>query len=210
MEKEEQERVRAAVEELLAVADMSQVTERKVRNLAAEKTGINLSQNRQWKGFVSNVITKYFESINFEAVTKRSASDAEAGDLKLSPEEEKPTSRDSISKKKKTTEEMEDIEKKEDISDEENEDDEEDMRGGGKRAKYETDEEGNHIICELSAKRKVVVSQWKGKTLVSMREYYEKDGKVLPTSKGISLTAEQFEAFAKASNEIDSAISSLQ
>jgi hypothetical protein len=52
------------------------------------------------------VITKYFESINFEAVTKRSASDAEAGDSKPSPEEEKHTSReavrDSSSKKVRT------------------------------------------------------------------------------------------------------------
>jgi hypothetical protein len=45
----------------------------------------------------------------------------------------------------------------------------------------------NKVVLQLSAKRKVVVSQWKGKTLVSMREYYEKDGKVLPTSKGLVL-----------------------
>lgn len=41
------------------------------------------------------------------------------------------------------------------------------------------------LVLQLSAKRKVVVSQWKGKTLISMREYYEKYGKVLPTSKGL-------------------------
>lgn len=103
MEKEEQERVRAVVEEILAEADMSQVTERKVRELAAQKTGIDLSQNRQWKGFVSNVITKHFESINYEAVTKRSALDGEAEDLKPSHAEGKPTiraaSRDGSSKK---------------------------------------------------------------------------------------------------------------
>jgi hypothetical protein len=37
---------------------------------------------------------------------------------------------------------------------------------------------------QLSAKRKVVVSQFKGRTLISLREYYEKDGKMLPSSKG--------------------------
>lgn len=46
-------------------------------------------------------------------------------------------------------EKMEDIQKNEDVSDQEYEDDEEEARGGGKRAKYETDEEGNHIICEV-------------------------------------------------------------
>lgn len=30
----------------------------------------------------------------------------------------------------------------------------------------------------------MIVQQWKGQTLISLREYYEKDGKLLPTSKG--------------------------
>lgn len=42
------------------------------------------------------------------------------------------------------------------------------------------------MFLQLSAKRKVVVNQFRGKTLVSVREYYEKDGKVLPSSKGLN------------------------
>lgn len=38
---------------------------------------------------------------------------------------------------------------------------------------------------QLSGKRKVTVQDFKGKTLVSIREYFSKDGKELPTSKGI-------------------------
>jgi hypothetical protein len=77
MEKEEQERVRIAVEELLGVADLSHFTEREfelgIRELAAERSGVDLSKNRRkWKGFISNMITKYYESMYYETVTKRS------------------------------------------------------------------------------------------------------------------------------------------
>ncbi|XP_015896029.3 RNA polymerase II transcriptional coactivator KELP [Ziziphus jujuba] len=61
----------------------------------------------------------------------------------------------------------------------------------------EYDDEGNPIICKLSEKRKVTVQDFRGKTLVSIREYYRKDGKELPTSKGISLTEEQWAIFKK-------------
>ena len=43
------------------------------------------------------------------------------------------------------------------------------------------------IVCmylQLSAKRKVSVNEFKGRMLVSIREYYEKNGKELPSSKG--------------------------
>lgn len=45
----------------------------------------------------------------------------------------------------------------------------------------------SEVVMQLSAKRKVVVSQFRGKTLISVREYYERDGKVLPSAKGLIL-----------------------
>lgn len=39
-------------------------------------------------------------------------------------------------------------------------------------------------LFQLSEKRKVTIQDFRGKTLVSIREYYRKDGKDLPTSKG--------------------------
>lgn len=42
-------------------------------------------------------------------------------------------------------------------------------------------------FLQLSNKRRVTVQDFRGKTLVSIREYYEKEGKQLPTSKGILL-----------------------
>jgi len=45
--------------------------------------------------------------------------------------------------------------------------------------------------------RFVSVSEFKGKKLVNIREYYTKDGKTLPGNKGISLTIEQFRELVK-------------
>ncbi|KAJ8436542.1 hypothetical protein Cgig2_031483 [Carnegiea gigantea] len=66
---------------------------------------------------------------------------------------------------------------------EEEEEEEEDghtRRSDGK----EYDEEGDLILCKLSEKRRVTLQDFRGRTLVSIREYYKKDGKFLPTSKG--------------------------
>ncbi|KAF2753624.1 PC4-domain-containing protein [Pseudovirgaria hyperparasitica] len=47
---------------------------------------------------------------------------------------------------------------------------------------------------ELAKMRRVTVSEFKGKALVNIREYWEKDGDLLPGKKGISLTIEQYTA----------------
>ncbi|KAI9885769.1 MAG: hypothetical protein M1823_002447 [Watsoniomyces obsoletus] len=60
--------------------------------------------------------------------------------------------------------------------------------GGGAR-----DEEGSEY-WELSKNRRVTISEFKGKRMVHVREYYSKDDKMLPGKKGISLPMEQFSA----------------
>jgi hypothetical protein len=44
----------------------------------------------------------------------------------------------------------------------------------------------------LSGKKYVSVQDFKGKKLVQIREYYEKDGKQQPGKKGIALSAQDF------------------
>ncbi|KAH7841227.1 hypothetical protein Vadar_027326 [Vaccinium darrowii] len=97
---------------------------------------------------------------------------------------------------------------------EEEEEEEEDEEGQGKRKRgggaKEYDDNGDLIICKLSGKRRVTMQEFRGKTLVSIREYYSKDGKDLPSSKGISLTAEQWSSFKKNVPAIEKAIRKME
>ncbi|KAK1985161.1 transcriptional Coactivator p15 [Colletotrichum cereale] len=59
------------------------------------------------------------------------------------------------------------------------------------------DKEGNPF-WDLSNKRRIGVSQFKNNTFINIREFYEKDGDMLPGKKGISLNIAQYEALVKA------------
>lgn len=52
-------------------------------------------------------------------------------------------------------------------------------------------------ICALSKSKRVVVGEYRGKKNLSLREYYEKDGKWLPGKKGISLARDQWAVLKK-------------
>ncbi|XP_050228758.1 RNA polymerase II transcriptional coactivator KELP [Mercurialis annua] len=74
----------------------------------------------------------------------------------------------------------------------------------------EYDDDGDLIICKLSDKRKVTIQNFKGTTLVSIREFYNKDGRDLPTSKGISLKEEQWAVLKKNMSAIQEAIREMK
>ncbi|KAF9616407.1 hypothetical protein IFM89_029661 [Coptis chinensis] len=78
------------------------------------------------------------------------------------------------------------------------------------QAQEEEEEEEPVVEEPLSNKRRVTIQDFRGKTLVSIREYYEKDGKQLPSSKGISLTAEQWSTFRKAVPTIEESIKKVE
>ncbi|KAJ5143100.1 ssDNA-binding transcriptional regulator [Penicillium bovifimosum] len=60
-------------------------------------------------------------------------------------------------------------------------------------AEAKTDSNGDRY-WEISKMRRITISSFRGKTLVNVREYYEKDGQELPGKKGISLPVDQFAA----------------
>ncbi|KAK7285776.1 hypothetical protein RJT34_20557 [Clitoria ternatea] len=71
-------------------------------------------------------------------------------------------------------------------------------------------DDSERLICQLSNRRNVVVQNFKGTTLVSIREFYNKDGKQFPGSKGISLNAEQWSAFKRNVPALEEAIAKME
>ncbi|EOA21700.1 hypothetical protein CARUB_v10002126mg [Capsella rubella] len=164
MENETKQKIERTVREILKESDMKEMTEFKVRKLASERLGIDLSEPSH-KSYVRVVVNSFL--------------DEERSKCPEEKEEEK---------------------------------EEEDGGGGGKggRRSNEFDDDGDLIICRLSDKRRVTIQEFKGKTLVSIREYYKKDGKELPTSKGISLTDEQWSTFKKNIPAIEKAVKKME
>jgi len=85
------------------------------------------------------------------------------------------------------------------------EDDEEEGSTSNKKQKTSS-KEPKELKVELGNKRFVSLSHFKGRTSVDIREFYEKDGDMLPGKKGISLTIEQWELLKKLIPEIDAAL----
>ncbi|KAL4986858.1 transcriptional Coactivator p15-domain-containing protein [Aspergillus falconensis] len=59
---------------------------------------------------------------------------------------------------------------------------------------------------EISKMRRVTISSFRGKTMVNIREYYEKGDEELPGKKGISLPIDQFSALLTLLPEIETAL----
>jgi len=58
----------------------------------------------------------------------------------------------------------------------------------------------------LEGKKFAKVRAFKGKVYVDIREYYEKNGDLLPGKKGISLSGPQWQKLKQAMGEIDEAL----
>ncbi|KAG5593429.1 hypothetical protein H5410_043943 [Solanum commersonii] len=170
MDSETSIRIEETVLDILKTCNLEEVSEQKIRRMASEKLGLDLSEPTR-KKFVRQVVEKFLA----EEQAKREANAA-------------------------------DEVKEEEEEDEEAEEDGKVKSSGDK----EYDDEGDLIVCRLSHKRRVTVTDFRGKTLVSIREYYSKEGKELPTSKGISLTAEQWATFKKNIPGVEQAIKKLE
>lgn len=196
MELEVKCKIEETVIDILKSADMEQMTEFKVRKMASEKLDVDLSAP-EYKYFVRSVVESFLLS---KREKENESEDAQAAEEAEKEGLEETKKRGSKKEKENESEDAQGAEEAE-------EEGEEETKKGGSR---EFDDDGDLIICRLSNKRRVTIQEFKGKTLVSIREFYEKDGKQLPSSKGISLTTDQWAAFRKAVPAIEAAIKKLE
>ncbi|KAL9671202.1 hypothetical protein QQ045_008768 [Rhodiola kirilowii] len=180
MDDEAKQKISGAVLSILKEADMEVMTEYKVRKQASDILSIDLSQPEP-KQFVRGLVQSFLNA---------QAADIETGD------------------KEKEEEEASGEETKPVVESEEEEAD--DNQKNKKARSMEYDDDGDLIVCRLSDKRRVTIQDFRGKTLVSIREYYTKDGKELPSSKGISLTTEQWSVFKQNAPAIEQAIKRME
>ncbi|XP_050346751.1 RNA polymerase II transcriptional coactivator [Nymphalis io] len=61
----------------------------------------------------------------------------------------------------------------------------------------------------LQGKKLVKIREFKGKVYVDIREFYEKNGELLPGKKGISMTPDMWRKLLSLSDEINETISSM-
>ncbi|KAL3866330.1 hypothetical protein ACJMK2_043637 [Sinanodonta woodiana] len=59
---------------------------------------------------------------------------------------------------------------------------------------------------QLAKNRFVTVSEFRGKVLVGIREYYDADGEMKPGKKGISLNLEQWKKLKEQVDDIDEVV----
>eukprot|EP00696_Hemimastix_kukwesjijk_P007088 gnl/Hemi2/18984_TR6279_c0_g10_i1.p1 gnl/Hemi2/18984_TR6279_c0_g10~~gnl/Hemi2/18984_TR6279_c0_g10_i1.p1 ORF type:complete len:129 (-),score=42.84 gnl/Hemi2/18984_TR6279_c0_g10_i1:87-443(-) len=78
-----------------------------------------------------------------------------------------------------------------------------------KKSKSEDDDaEGEGF--SIGGMRRISVQQFRNKPLVSIREFYEKDGKLMPGKKGISLSVEQWQQVKAHVARVDAQIAALK
>ncbi|XP_028162260.1 RNA polymerase II transcriptional coactivator [Ostrinia nubilalis] len=78
-----------------------------------------------------------------------------------------------------------------------------------KKAKMGSRTDDKEPTWVLQGKKLVKVREFKGKVYVDVREFYEKNGDLLPGKKGISLTPEQWRKLLSLGDEINETISTL-
>lgn len=61
----------------------------------------------------------------------------------------------------------------------------------------------------LEGKKLVKVREFKGKVYIDIREFYEKNGELLPGKKGISLNPDMWRKLLSLGDEINEAVSSM-
>lgn len=205
-----EQEVRETVLQILQESDLESMTEFKVRKRASEELGADLNQPL-YKKLVRKVVGDYLDA--------RAEAEAEAQNAQPAEEEEEdeatandpPPSDDAPHHESKVL-------KAQNASDDEDDDDDAQPSRfvrkppppPPKQKKQTAGGDEDNLICQLSSKRNVSIQKFRGKTLVSIREYYEKDGELRPGAKGISLSVDQWQVLKNNVSAIEEAIAELQ
>ncbi|ELR17634.1 RNA polymerase II transcriptional coactivator, putative [Acanthamoeba castellanii str. Neff] len=75
-----------------------------------------------------------------------------------------------------------------------------------KKEEPSTSTEAKANEWEIGSKRRVTVSKFRNQLKIDIREYYEKDGELLPGRKGISLNEQQWQNLKDIISEVDAAL----
>ncbi|XP_046574425.1 activated RNA polymerase II transcriptional coactivator p15-like [Haliotis rubra] len=84
-----------------------------------------------------------------------------------------------------------------------------DKKAGGDEAKTTKTNSNGEQMFQIARMRFATVSEFRGKAMVSIREYYEADGDLRPGKKGISLTMDQWNSLKDQIEDIDEAVKQL-
>lgn len=78
-----------------------------------------------------------------------------------------------------------------------------------KKAKMGARTDDKEPTWVLEGKKLVKVREFKGKVYIDIREFYEKNGELLPGKKGISLTPDMWRKLLSLGDEINETVSSM-
>jgi hypothetical protein len=85
-----------------------------------------------------------------------------------------------------------------------------DGEGAGVGALVEARKENGEAFWPISTRRRVSVQLFNGAKLVSIREYYDKDGVSLPGKKGISLSTDQWAELIRVAPSVSRALDQMK
>lgn len=81
------------------------------------------------------------------------------------------------------------------------------QRGPAKKVAKPNDSKEKH--WELDNYKKVTIREFRGKSFIDIREFYNKNGEVLPGKKGITLSPALWKKLMEHSKEITAAVDAL-
>lgn len=80
----------------------------------------------------------------------------------------------------------------------------------GKAGAIKSPGKDEEVSFQLDKMKRITVRPFKGKTLVDIREVYEKDGKFLPGKKGIALSPALWAKLKEVAPDVDEAIKNME